>query len=202
MLSAHTAGRSYWPSGMPFLWPIEGLPVVVANPTMPVGPGDRGLSPPTRLIVDFCSGRLPATMDCTLNLIDVRDVAVGLSRVMERGKLGRRYLLGHANLTLVGFLELLSELTDVPDSTVASALFDRYRGRVVQRVFRGPFYGPSPKATLTGVRLAKRIMHFDASRSLAELGLQPRSIRESLVDAVEWLRSTGQLPVRHAGPRQ
>ena len=85
----------------------KGLPIVVANPTMPVGPGDRGLSPPSRLIVDFCRGDLPATMDCTLNVIDVRDVARGLSLVMDRGQLGRRYLLGHANLTLTGFLELL-----------------------------------------------------------------------------------------------
>ena len=53
----------------------RGLPVVVANPTMPVGPGDRGLSPPTRLILDFCRGKLPVAMDCTLNLIDVRDAA-------------------------------------------------------------------------------------------------------------------------------
>ena len=78
--------------------------MVVANPTMPVGPGDRGLSPPTRLILDFCRGALPAMMDCTLNLIDVRDVALGLALVMERGKPGRRYLLGHANLTLAGLL--------------------------------------------------------------------------------------------------
>ena len=77
-----------------------GRPVVVANPTMPVGPGDRGLSPPTRLIRDFCRGRLPARMDCTLNLIDVRDVAEGLIRTMERGRPGRRYLLGGENLTL------------------------------------------------------------------------------------------------------
>src|SRR3954451_12665718 len=70
-----------------------GHPVVVANPTMPVGPGDRGLSPPTRLIRDFCRGRLPARMDCTLNLIDVRDAAEGLARTLERGRPGRRYLL-------------------------------------------------------------------------------------------------------------
>ena len=63
----------------------RGLPVVVANPTMPVGPGDRGLSPPTRLILDFCRGKLPVAMDCTLNLIDVRDVALGLHLVMKRG---------------------------------------------------------------------------------------------------------------------
>ncbi len=66
----------------------KGSPVVVANPTMPVGPGDRGISPPTRLILDFCRGHLPAAMDCTLNLIDVRDVALGLSLVMNRGRPG------------------------------------------------------------------------------------------------------------------
>jgi dihydroflavonol-4-reductase len=180
----------------------KGLPVVVANPTMPVGPGDTGLSPPTRLIVDFCNGRLPATMDCTLNLIDVRDVAVGLSRVMERGELRRRYLLGHCNLTLVGFLTLLRELTDVPiprwrvpySIGVAAAWFSEF--------FADYFTGRAPKATLTGVRLAKRIMHFDASRSLTELGLQPRSIRESLVDAVEWLRLTERIPNHKTGPRE
>jgi dihydroflavonol-4-reductase len=180
----------------------QGLPVVVANPTMPVGPGDRGLSPPTRLIVDFCCRRLPATMDCTLNLIDVRDVAVGLSRVMERGKPGRRYLLGHSNLTLVAFLELLSELTDVPipqwrvpySIGIAAAWFSEF--------FADHFTGRAPKATLTGVRLAKRIMHFDVSRSLIELGLQPRSIRESLVEAVEWLRLTGRIPICPTRRRQ
>jgi dihydroflavonol-4-reductase len=180
----------------------QGFPVVVANPTMPVGPGDRGVSPPTRLIVDFCCGRLPATMDCTLNLIDARDVAVGLSLVMERGKLQRRYLLGHSNLTLVSFLELLSELTGVPiprwrvpySIGIAAAWFSEF--------VADHFTGRAPKATLTGVRLAKRIMHFDASRSLAELGLIPRSIRESLVDAVEWLQSTGSIPIQRFGPRR
>ena len=92
----------------------KGLPVVVANPTMPVGPGDRGLSPPSRLILDFCRGALPAMMDCTLNLIDVRDVALGLALVMERARPGRRYLLGHENLTLAGLLGILSGLTGVP----------------------------------------------------------------------------------------
>ena len=91
-----------------------GHPVVVANPTMPVGPGDRGLSPPSRLIRDFCRGRLPARMDCTLNLIDVRDVAEGLIRTMERGIPGRRYLLGGENLTLLGLLTILSDLSGVP----------------------------------------------------------------------------------------
>jgi dihydroflavonol-4-reductase len=169
----------------------EGLPVVVANPTMPVGPGDRGLSPPTRLVVDFCRGRLPATMDCTLNLIDVRDVAHGLTLVLERGNSGRRYLLGHSNLTLTGFFVLLSELTGVPAPRWRVPYPVGLAVAWLSELIADRFTGRCPKATLTGVRLARRIMHFDSTRSLAELGLQPRPIRESLADMVSWLCAAG-----------
>jgi dihydroflavonol-4-reductase len=172
----------------------RGLPIVVANPTMPVGPGDRGLSPPTRLIVDFCTGSLPATMDCTLNLIDVRDVALGLARVMDRGKPGHRYLLGHSNLTLAAFLALLTELTGVPAPRWRVPYAVGITAAWFSEKIADHFTGRAPKATLTGVRLAKRIMHFDPSRSLAALGLQPRSIRESLSDAITWLRLSGRIP--------
>jgi dihydroflavonol-4-reductase len=170
-----------------------GRPVVVANPTMPVGPGDRGLSPPSRLIRDFCRGTLPARMDCTLNLIDVRDVAEGLVRTMERGEPGRRYLLGGENLTLVGLLGILSELTGVPVP----------RWRIPYGVGLGVAYlsefwadhvtGQPPKATVSGVRLSRRIMHFDPSCSLDALGLSPRPVRQSLADAVAWLRQAGAI---------
>jgi dihydroflavonol-4-reductase len=177
-----------------FALAARGLPVVVANPTMPVGPGDRGLSPPTRLIVDFCRGALPAVMNCTLNLIDVRDVALGLTRVMERASPGRRYLLGHENLTLAGLLGLLGELTGlaVPRWRVPYSVGLAFAW--LSEFHADHFSGQAPQATLTGVRLGKRIMHFDSSRSLAELGLHPRPIRESLADAVSWLHDAGLLP--------
>jgi dihydroflavonol-4-reductase len=173
----------------------RGAAVVVACPTMPLGPGDIGLSPPTRLILDFCRGRLPATMSCTLNLIDVRDVALGLMRVMERGEPGRRYLLGHENITLLGLFRLLSEITGIPvprwrvpyGVALTVAWFSEF--------YADHFTGQMPRATLTGVRLAHRIMHFDPSASLARLGLVPRRIRESLLDAVSWLRAEGLLGV-------
>jgi dihydroflavonol-4-reductase len=172
----------------------QGAPVVVANPTMPVGPGDRGPSPPTRLILDFCRGHLPAAMDCTLNLIDVRDVALGLRLVMDRGRPGRRYLLGNENLTLLGLLKQLSELTGVPVPRwrvsyplgMGFALFSEFWADHVT--------GRAPRATVTGLRLARRIMHFDASNSLAEIGLRPRRIHDSLADAVSWLRQSELLP--------
>ncbi len=170
-----------------------GWPVVVANPTMPVGPGDRGMSPPSRLIRDFCLGKLPARMDCTLNLIDVRDVAEGLVRTMDRGRPGRRYLLGGENLTLVGLLGILSELTGVAVPRWSVPYPIGLAVAYVSEWVADHVTGKTPKATVTGVRLTRRTMHFDASRSLAELGLTPRPVTESLADAVAWLRETGQI---------
>ena len=109
------------------------------------GPGDRGLSPPTRLIRDFCRGKLPARMDCTLNLIDVRDVAEGLIRTMERGRPGRRYLLGGENLTLVGLLGILSELTGVPVPRWRVPYPARAGRRARQRVLGRPRHRPAPQ---------------------------------------------------------
>jgi dihydroflavonol-4-reductase len=181
---------------------LEGFPVVVANPTMPVGPGDRGPSPPTRLIRDFCMRRLPATMDCTLNLIDVRDVAAGLLLVMERGQPGMRHLLGNENMTLTGLLSLLSELTGVPVPRWRVPYPVALAVAFASEFCADHFTGRAPKATLTGVRLAKRIMHFDSSRTLDRIGLRPRAIREALIDTVGWLRQTGRLaadaPAAHA----
>jgi dihydroflavonol-4-reductase len=170
-----------------------GGPVLVANPTMPVGPGDRGLSPPTRLIRDFCRGKLPARMDCTLNLVDVRDVAEGLIRTLERGRPGRRYLLGGENLTLLGLLGQLSELTGVPVPRWRVPYPLGLAVAAFSELWADHVTGRPPKATLTGVRLTRRTLHFDPARSLGELGLQVRPVRTSLADAVAWLRQTGAL---------
>ena len=168
----------------------EGLPVVVANPTMPVGPGDRGPSPPTRLIRDFLAGRLPAVLDCTLNLIDVRDVALGLTRVMERGRPARQHLLSGTNLTLLQLLQTLSSLTGVrtPRFRVPYALGLGFA--YLEEFWSDHVSGRPPKASVTGLKLARRIMHFDPSQTLRELQLTPRPIEESLRDAVAWLRTS------------
>ncbi|QDV35852.1 NAD-dependent epimerase/dehydratase family protein [Tautonia plasticadhaerens] len=176
-----------------------GAPVVVANPTMPVGPGDRGPSPPTRLLMDFCNGRLPAVMDCTLNLIDVRDVAEGLRRAMEVGRPGRRYLLGGENLSLLRLLGLMGEICGVRPPRLrvpyAVAIVSAY----VSEFYADHLGGGAPQATVTGVRLTRRSMHFDASRSLQELGLSPRPIRSSLGEAARWLSDRGAIPPLRGG---
>lgn len=182
----------------------QGSPVVIVNPTMPVGPGDRGVSPPTRLIRDFCNGGLPARMDCTLNLIDVRDVAEGLVRAMERGRPGRRYLLGGENLALVELLGLLSDLTGVPVPRWSVPYALGLAVAVASEFWADHVTKQPPKATVTGVRLTRRKMVFDASRSLGDLDLIPRPIASSLADAVAWLRQTARITGRrgHSIPQE
>ena len=176
-----------------------GEPIVIANPTMPVGPGDPGVSPPTRLIRDFCNGQLPARMDCTLNLIDVRDVALGLVRAMDRGRPGRRYLLGAENLTLLALLGHLSELTGVPVPRWTVPYPLGLLVAVASEFWADRVSGKPPKATVTGVRLTRRSMCFDPSDSLRSLELAPRPVRKSLADAVTWLRERGSIGNIKAG---
>lgn len=169
----------------------EGAPVVIASPTLPVGPGDRQQTPPTRMSVAFCRGELPAYLDCRFNLVDARDVAGGLVLAMARGRTGIRYLLGGENHRLSDWLRILGEETGrpVPRWTVpygvalgVAWISERWADYVS---------GTMPMATVTGVRLTRRNMFFDPSASLAELGLSPRSIRESARDAVAWYRQQG-----------
>jgi dihydroflavonol-4-reductase len=171
-----------------------GAPVVIVNPTLPVGPGDYGRSPPTRMMLDFCLGRRHEYLDAELNLIDVRDVGEGMVRAMERGRPGRRYLLGHENLSIRAVFAALARLTGLPEPhrrvPYPVALAAAYVSEWVADVFT---HRP-PAATVTGVKLTRRRMHFDPRRSLAELGLHPRPVAHSLAETVAWFRSVGWLP--------
>jgi len=165
-----------------------GAPIVIVNPTLPIGPGDLGRSPPTQMLLDFCRGRRREYMEAQLNLIDVRDVADGMVRAMERGRPGTRYLLGHENLSIRQVFAHLSRLTGLPEPhrrvPYPLALGVAYISEfVADLVTHHP-----PAATITGVKLTQRRMHFDARRSLEELGLQPRPVAQSLADAVAWFR--------------
>jgi dihydroflavonol-4-reductase len=171
----------------------EGAPIIVVSPTLPVGPGDRGQTPPTRMSVAFCRGELPAYLDCRFNLIDARDVATGMMLAMKKGRTGIRYLLGAENIRLSDWLTILGEEAGQPVprwkvpyalALVAAWFSERWADWVSGKI---------PLATITGVRLTRRNMFFDPSASLKELGLHPRPIREAARDAVAWYRSQGWL---------
>ena len=95
----------------------KGLPVVIVNPTVPIGPGDRRITPPTRMMLGFLNGTYPAYLNSTLNLIDARDVALGHILAAEKGEVGTRYILGNVNLQLGELLRHLESLTGMPMPT-------------------------------------------------------------------------------------
>jgi dihydroflavonol-4-reductase len=169
----------------------SGKPIVIVNPTLPVGPGDLGRSPPTQMMLDFCRGKRNEYVDAELNLIDVRDVANGMMRAMHVGRPGRRYLLGHENLSIREVFGLLADLTGqsrprwrVPYPVALTAAY-------VSEFVADVYTHQPPAATVTGVKLTRRRMHFDARRSLEELGLMPRPVAQSLAHAVAWFQKMG-----------
>ena len=172
-----------------------GDPVVIVRPSIPIGPGDRHLGPPSRMIRDFCNGRLKAYLDGDLNLIDVFDVAAGIWAAAQHGEVGRCYLLVNENWTILDLLRFVSGLVGqpVPRRRVpyAIALLFAY----LEEWFRTyVITGGTPMATITGVKLTQRSLHFDGRQSAIGLGLPPlRDCRKAIAEAIDWLRGSGHI---------
>ena len=168
----------------------SGLPVVIVNPSTPVGSRDVKPTPTGQMIVDFLNGQMPAYVETGLNLIDVEDVAAGHLLAMERGQVGQRYILGNSNVALKEILGILAKVSGRPAPTVrlphAVAL-----GVAAVSTWSSRLTGKPPRIPLEGVRMAKRKMFFDSSKAVRELGLPQGSIEEALAKAVEWFRKNG-----------
>ena len=169
----------------------EGLPVVIVNPSTPVGIGDLKPTPTGKLIVDFLNSKMPAYVDTGLNLVDVEDVARGHVLAADKGQVGEKYILGHENLTLQQILALLAELSGRPAPRFkvpyALALGVAYADAALARLIPGrePFVPP------VGVKLSKKKMFFDPSKAVRELGLPQTPVREALRKAVQWFEENG-----------
>ena len=170
----------------------KGAPVVIVNPSAPVGPRDVKPTPTGKVIVDFLNREMPAYLDTGLNWVHVRDVAVGHILAAEKGNVGERYILGNAagNWTMKEAFAVLQEVTGVrgPRFQVPYAVA-LYAAQVDEFISR--FTGKPPKAPLAGVRMARYKMFFNPAKAVRELGLPQTSPREALVDAVEWFRNNG-----------
>jgi dihydroflavonol-4-reductase len=170
----------------------EHLPVVVVNPSAPVGPRDVKPTPTGQLILDFLNRKLPAYLDTGLNWVHVRDVAVGHILAAEKGKFGERYILGHAegNWTMQEMLNMLEEITGLPAPKMKVpfwvALAAAHVDEAISRVTGRP-----PRAPLAGVRMAKYKMWFNPGKAFRELGLPQTPPKQALADAVEWFRANG-----------
>jgi dihydroflavonol-4-reductase len=163
----------------------DGLPAVAVCPTLPIGPGDRNLTPPGRMISDFLQRKIPGYLDCTLNFVDVRDVATGHRLAAEHGRPGCRYILSAYNLTLYEFFQHLSRISGLSCPKIkipypvalAWSYMEHYIGIVT---------GKKPRSSIAGVKLCKRSLEFNGTWTWKTLGHQPRPLDGTIRDAVNW----------------
>jgi dihydroflavonol-4-reductase len=176
----------------------QGAPVVLTQPTFPVGPGDRRPTPTGKLVLDFLNGKIPGYVDTTLNVVHVDDLAEGHLLALERGRQGTSYVLGGENLEMRALLELLSSLTSlraptlrVPSSVsvLAARLSDAVEAGVLRR---------EPHVPLEGARMAATQMRYDDTRARTELGYVSRPARDALADAVEFFVGAGYVEATRA----
>lgn len=168
----------------------QGLPVVIVNPTAPVGAHDVKPTPTGQTILDFLRGRMPAYVDTGLNIVDAADAAEGHWLACERGRTGERYILGGENLTLKQIFDLLSKISGLPAPRLrlpwavafAAAAVDTARARLT---------GKPPRAPLDAVRMARKKMWVTHAKAERELGYRPAPAETALRHAVEWFREHG-----------
>lgn len=168
-----------------------GLPVVIVNPSAPVGERDIKPTPTGLMIVDFMKGRMPAYIETGMNLIDVDDVAIGHVRAMERGRIGERYILGNRNLMLREIFEMLSRLTGVPAPTIKLPRLAILPLAYINKWIADYVTHQSPRIPLEGVKMAKYKMHYDCGKAVRELGLPQPPVEIALEKAVRWFRAHG-----------
>ncbi len=175
----------------------SGIPVVIVNPTAPVGPGDWKPTPTGRIIVDFLNGRMPAYVDTGLNVVAVEDVAAGHLLAAEKGRIGERYILGARNMTLKEILEVLAVITGRPAPRIrlphAVALAAGYADEWFSRLV-----GREPQIPVEGVRMSRHRMFVAGGKAERELGYAPKAVEAALERAAQWYEQNGYVRGRSA----
>jgi dihydroflavonol-4-reductase len=167
-----------------------GLPIVVVNPTAPIGDHDWKPTPTGKIIVDFLNDRLPAFVDTGLNLVDVRDTAAGHLMAAERGRTGERYILGCENVTLKDILARLARIAGKAAPTMQVPYAVAYATGLITTAWAN-LTGKPPLAPLEGVKMARKKMFVSAAKATRELGFIPGSVDLALGRAVGWFRANG-----------
>ncbi len=172
----------------------NGLPVVIVNPSTPVGAFDYKPTPTGRMIVDFLNGRMPAYLDTGLNLVDVEDVAHGHLLAAARGRVGEKYILGGEDLALQQIFQRLAALSGVPAPRMRIPFAVAYGYALAAEALARTVTRREPRASLTEVKMARKRMFFDSSKARRELGYAPGPVDGALERAIAYYRESGAAP--------
>lgn len=179
----------------------EGLPVVIVNPSTPIGPRDVKPTPTGRIVVAAARGRMPAFVNTGLNVVHVDDVATGHLLAFEKGEVGQRYILGGENLSLAGILASVASLRGRRPPRVRLPRQPLFPLALAAEAWARTTSGPEPLLTMDGLRMAAKPMYFSHRKAEQQLGYLPRQSRLAIADAVEWFEREGYLGRRRGEPR-
>ena len=168
-----------------------GAPVVVVNPTTPIGERDIKPTPTGRIVVDFLNRKFPAYVDTGLNLADVREVARGHVLAMEKARPGERYILGGENLTLKQILDKLSAITGLPSPTMQVPHSVALGFAALDQFFTGVLMRKEPRATIEAVRMGRKKMFASSNKAERELGYRAVPVEDALRRAAAWFAQHG-----------
>jgi dihydroflavonol-4-reductase len=171
----------------------RGLPLVVVNPSAPIGPWDRKPTPTGQIVVDFVRGRMPAYVATGLNVVHVRDVAIGHVLAAEKGRIGERYILGHRNMSLAEILSVLAELTGRTAPRIRIPYGVAYAAGLASTLIADCITRRPPRIPLDAVRMARFNMFFSPAKAVGELGLPQTPVDQAFADALDWFSANGYL---------
>lgn len=174
----------------------QGLPAVLVQPTLPVGPRDRAPTPTGRIVRDFLDGKIPGWFDTSLNVVDVDDVANGHLLALEHGRQGRSYVLGGENMSFRQILDVLADETGLPRSVMKVPAGLALGAAYVSELVEGKLVKRAPTVPLEGTKMATTHMIFSDDRARSELGYESRPAREALVRSARWFVENGYVSAR------
>ncbi|MFW6126189.1 MAG: hopanoid-associated sugar epimerase, partial [Chloroflexota bacterium] len=174
----------------------DGLPLVVVNPTTPIGPYDVRPTPTGRMVVDFLNGRMPAYVNTGLNIVHVRDVAVGHVLAFEKGRTGERYILGNRNMSYSDIMATLAQVTGLRAPRLRIPIWLALAAGYVDESVSGRLLGKPPRVPVAAVKTARKHRYFDCRKAVADLGMPQTPVEEAFRSAVGWFVDHGY--VSHA----
>jgi dihydroflavonol-4-reductase len=177
----------------------KGLPVVIVNPTTPIGPMDRKPTPTGKVIVDFLSGRMPAFIDTGLNFVDVDDVGLGHWLASMHGAPGERYVLGNRNMSLGEFLGVLGRISNRKPPRLKLPYVPVLVLAYIDEAVSTWISHAQPRIPLTGVKMAKSRMYFDCSKAVRTLGMPQTSVEKAMEKSIDWYYRKGYVRNRSSG---
>ncbi len=169
----------------------KGLPLVVVNPTTPMGWGDVKPTPTGKMVLDFIRGRIPAYVDTGLNVVDVEDVAQGHILALRKGRIGQRYILGNRNMTLKEILSTLAAIVGRRPPKVKLPHWLALMAAYADGMIEGKILRREPRIPLEGTKAARHPIYVDCSKAVNEIGLPQTPVDQAMEKAVRWFNEKG-----------